>query len=431
MPLIPVESVYVGERLRELDENNIKTIMATARRVGILQPIIVGRQTVLIDGVPKYPLDDGANRHEAVRRLGHKEIWAEFSDDPDPKTRKLREFIHNYARAGFDDARRNAIINEFHWEWVRTDRNWTQEKTGALFNLTQSAIAHILFTEKVAERHPEVAAIKEPTKRLRAARRIVRREEAAKGRSIPLDDESPIKCGDFLQIAPIYNGVKADFLHVDFPYGINSHNSGQAPSGYHDTPDIQRQLWQCLREHLNRLCAPDAHIMFWFAIEQYTETRRYLEELGFTVNPKPLVWVKKRDDDEVIGGTGITPNSNYDPRHIYETAFFGRRGHARIIQPKDDVSVSRATHDRHQHEKPVPVLLHFFEMVVDKRIVVLDPTCGSGTSLIAAHRLGAAHVIGFEKDTGFAFDAQEALQAAITPPQPNGARVPILEELEL
>jgi site-specific DNA-methyltransferase (adenine-specific) len=61
-------------------------------------------------------------------------------------------------------------------------------------------------------------------------------------------------------------------------------------------------------------------------------------------------------------------------------------------------------------EKPEPMLRHFFGMLVDENTVMLDPTCGSGSSLRAAESLGAKHVLGLELNPEFAALAREALK---------------------
>jgi site-specific DNA-methyltransferase (adenine-specific) len=50
----------------------------------------------------------------------------------------------------------------------------------------------------------------------------------------------------------------------------------------------------------------------------------------------------------------------------------------------------------HRSQKPLPVVSHFLSMFVDKHSRVLDPTCGSGTSIIAAKQLGAKAILGLE-----------------------------------
>jgi DNA modification methylase len=62
--------------------------------------------------------------------------------------------------------------------------------------------------------------------------------------------------------------------------------------------------------------------------------------------------------------------------------------------------------------KPEPMLKHFFEMFVDESTIFLDPTCGSGSSVRAAESLGAAHVLGLERDPEFHESASRALRSA-------------------
>lgn len=85
-------------------------------------------------------------------------------------------------------------------------------------------------------------------------------------------------------------------------------------------------------------------------------------------------------------------------RRTYETAFLLTFGDRKIVKGADlSFSFSRINTE-HRSQKPVEVLAHFFSMFVDETSRVLDPTCGSGTSLITAKRLGAAKVLGLERD---------------------------------
>jgi len=62
--------------------------------------------------------------------------------------------------------------------------------------------------------------------------------------------------------------------------------------------------------------------------------------------------------------------------------------------------------------KPEPVLRHFFRMFCDSTTLMLDPTCGSGTSLRAAESIGVGHVLGLEIDPEFAKKAELSLESA-------------------
>jgi DNA modification methylase len=63
----------------------------------------------------------------------------------------------------------------------------------------------------------------------------------------------------------------------------------------------------------------------------------------------------------------------------------------------------------HMSEKPVPMLQHFFRMIIDGSSRVLDPTCGSGSALRAALAAGAKTVLGLELNPEFATRAQVSL----------------------
>jgi len=103
---------------------------------------------------------------------------------------------------------------------------------------------------------------------------------------------------------------------------------------------------------------------------------------------------------------------------MFETAFFGSRGrrainpkytgtHNIVSAPSENIPGVFAT------VKPVAVLMHFFKPLIDPdNASVLDPTCGSGTALIAAEALGAKHVLGLEIDPGTAADARNKLLLA-------------------
>ncbi|MCP5015672.1 MAG: site-specific DNA-methyltransferase, partial [Ketobacter sp.] len=59
-------------------------------------------------------------------------------------------------------------------------------------------------------------------------------------------------------------------------------------------------------------------------------------------------------------------------------------------------------------EKPRTMLRHFFEMVVDENTTMLDPTCGSANAVRVAREMGAAKVLGIEREKEFYQLAKEA-----------------------
>jgi hypothetical protein len=213
---------------------------------------------------------------------------------------------------------------------------------------------------------------------------------------------------DFLTWFPDYDGPKFNFIHCDFPYGVGMHKSdqgaGQAFGTYADDPKVYWRLLDGLAKAMENVVADSAHLMFWFSMDYYYETKGILEGMGWKVNPFPLIWFK-------ADNTGIIPDASRGPRRVYETALFASRGDRLLTQRGATGNVFAGPgrgKSIHMNEKPVPMLRHFMGMFVDDYSLVLDPTAGSGNALKAAEALSANHVLGLERDEEFFNRACEA-----------------------
>ena len=217
---------------------------------------------------------------------------------------------------------------------------------------------------------------------------------------------APIVTSDFATWALDYTGPQFNFVHCDFPYGINHHNASALSTPkdrkrYADSKDVFTGLCNVLHEYFDILVAPDAQMIFWFSMIHYTETLNFLRRLpGCLVDESPLIWTRNR---------GILPRANSGPRHNYETAFFVTRGRRKVVQAVSNVFEFSSTEEKATHAsvKPLSMLKHFFRMCVDDTTRMLDPTCGSGTSVRASDILGAQSSIGIEIDPDFAQAARE------------------------
>ena len=109
---------------------------------------------------------------------------------------------------------------------------------------------------------------------------------------------------------------------------------------------------------------------------------------------RSLIWLKSDN-------AGLLPDHSRGPRRIYETAFLGSRGDRKLVQAVSNGVSAPTTKLIHMSEKPLPVLRHFFRMVVDEYSNVLDPTAGSAGAIKAAANMGAASALGLEKSTEF------------------------------
>lgn len=99
-------------------------------------------------------------------------------------------------------------------------------------------------------------------------------------------------------------------------------------------------------------------------------------------------------------------------RYQHEQAYLLAKGNpAQPEQPIGDILEMRYTgNSLHPTQKPVSALLPLIESFSCERDVVLDPFCGSGSTLVAARQRGR-HFIGLELDPTYHALAAQRIQA--------------------
>jgi ParB family chromosome partitioning protein len=413
--MIPVNQVIVGDRVRK-KTTNIPKVADSIRRLGLIHPIVVDLNDLLAVG---------AGRLEAIKLLGWTHIPAQRLEDLDPKTRMKIELEENIKRQDDltwqEEAESVMALHEIYKS--ENPDGWTQQQTAEELGMEQPQVSQFIkqvewrrkgFTE--AWVLPEFSAA-----RNRLDNHTQRRAQEAsqkmdevfaelfEGKVTTPKPARSVHHGDFHEWAPVYTGSKFNFIHCDFPYGIDTDKRQQgnvnAVLGGYD--DIEETYWRLLRtlcDNLDRICAKEAHIMFWFSMKRYAETLDFLRKNSdFVMNPIPLIWYK--DDKK-----GLLPDPLRGPRQIYEAALFGSRGDRKIVKSIANLVPSPTVRSFHPTVKPEPVLRDFFRMFVDGTTTMLDPCCGSGTALQAAKALGAKYVFGVELDKDFAEQANHELE---------------------
>lgn len=217
---------------------------------------------------------------------------------------------------------------------------------------------------------------------------------------------------DFLRWAPLYTGEKFNLLHCDFPYGVGYGTGPQSrgseeEAAYEDTPEIYWSLMTGLCGNLDRFLSISAHVLFWTSASHgnMAKTLAFFQREAPSLSwyRFPLIWAKSNN-------SGVASDPRQGPRHTYEVALLGTRGSRNIVKVKADLYSAPSDPTLHPSTKPVPMLKHFFEMLVDEHTQLLDPTCGSGASLRAAEALGAKRVLGLEVNPKWAEPARTALR---------------------
>lgn len=396
-----IENISVdraGRQRQESADFDVSDLIHSFRTIGLLNPIIIERGG---------NLRAGERRLTAAKQLGWTHIDVRFVEDLDATELHLLELDENLRRKNLTWQDECRAVQEYHRLRGELTPGWTASQTADALGLSGNTISNYLDVarelsagnEKVvaADKFSQARTI---TEKVNARRRAATVERALVEASAPRT--APIVCADFHEWAADYRGEPFNFLHCDFPYGVNMTDTSQGAAyavhgTYADSANVYWELLETLKEHQSKLIASSAHIMFWFSMDFYQDTKDFLEKaLGFVVNPFPLIWHKS---DNV----GMMPDVKRQGRRIYETAFFGARGDRFIIDAVSNL-FSHPARDKeiHMSEKPLPMLRHFLRMFCDEYTTCLDPTCGSGNALRAASQLGARVVLGLERDAEFA-----------------------------
>lgn len=406
---IPIDSVWVDRATRQRREvSGVEELAASIARTGFLiHPITIRRSGELVAG---------ERRLMACRSLGWTAIEVQFLEDLDELSLHLVELEENLARINLTWQDECAAIEKYHTLQKTADPSWTAAKTADALGVTEQSVGQkLLVAKELATGGNKLLAEadKFSTARNIATRASERRRAATIDQvfesSAPKEEKPavPLLNEDFNDwLARYSDPLRFNLIHCDFPYGVGMHRSDQGSGKefdtYIDTRDVYFALLDSLAHGMDRVVAPSAHLIFWFSMDYYGDTVDRLTKMGWRVNPFPLIWHKS---DNI----GILPDANRGPRRIYETALFASRGDRLIVRAVSNV-VSFPGRDKeiHMNEKPVEMLSKFLEMVCDENSFVLDPTAGSANALKAAQRLGAAKVLGLERDPEFYRRAVEA-----------------------
>jgi len=406
---------------REL--KNIPELALSISSVGLINPIVVDENGVLIAG---------ERRLEAVKSLGWDSVSVTVFTDLTPAQQQLIELEENVKRDELPWRDHCAATARYHKLRLAEDPDWSQTMSAEALGISRQHIFNLLSVQEALESGDELVA---KADRFSTAKGILDRkrqritteneqtadeligsmispsslpamgEAEPEGISVSNAGTLAASLGFTLLNTSFLDWVLTppdrpyNFIHCDFPYGVGVDTKGYSASKslgtYEDTPDVYWDLITGLSLAMdNGVVAKSAHLMFWFSMDYYTETKARLEEMGWNVNPFPLYW--HRSDN-----SGIMPDPKRGPRRVVETAFLASRGDRFVVQPVSNFFAYPNEKLVHTSEKPQTILSHFFRMFVDGSTRMLDPTMGSGNAVRVAFEMGAAVATGLEMDGDF------------------------------
>lgn len=452
---LPLSKIFIDRNERQRQRKlNTDGLRESIRLRGVINPVIVER---FADENGRHRLTAGERRCLASTELGLPDIPVRFADELSISESMILELEENVKRADLEWQDEAKAVLKIHLIYKELDPTWTQDKTAEAMGFSKGDISLRLTVASQIDSNERAQA----AGGMREAYNIITRSEVRKsavemdrllyesplvlpgmeeetpvstpvaivaGEAIaPAPPEAPpppvydfrvdgnpaknILLESFHLWAPKYEGPAFNFIHCDFPYGINVFEGPQAGGHRHLSYDDSREqhfkLLETLLVHFDRLASTSCHVMYWFSIQHYDQIRRMVAELApsLTIWPHPLIWYKSDN-------TGIASDPRRGPRHVYETALLMYRGDRPTVRVVSDCYGCPTDHEFHIHTKPEPMLRYFFGMLVDEHSIVLDPTCGSGSSIRAAESLGAGRVVGMDVDEAIVGQARMALRQA-------------------
>jgi adenine-specific DNA-methyltransferase len=196
---------------------------------------------------------------------------------------------------------------------------------------------------------------------------------------VPVDT---IGRGDCVEVMRQMASASVDFILTDPPYLVNY----RSRDGRALTNDVDGRWLKPAFAEAHRVLRPDRFCVCFYGWSKADKFIAAWREAGFQIVGH-LVFRKS-----YASATRFL-------RYQHEQAYLLAKGAPRRPErPISDVLEMRYTGNAiHPTQKPVSALLPLIESFSSEGDLVLDPFCGSGSTLVAAHRLGR-RFIGIELD---------------------------------
>ena len=306
------------------------------------------------------------------------------------------------ALADIHNLRRAANVGQ---TFTETAKEIAAKGGGASVDWTRTAIREaVLVSEHLA--NPAIAN----ARNFREAHALVLKQENERANAIlaqrrlatmPAKPDVELRNGDLEEVLPKLDGDTFDLIIADPPYGIDASGGGFRSRtvhhhNYQDDEATARRLAQAILTEGFRLTKFRANIFLFTDVKHWDWLQRIAAQIGWTPFRRPLIWGKS--DSE-----GLAPWGAQGPRITTEFIFFATKGEKGLLaSPIDYLRVNRVPrHERiHAAEKPVELICKLLECATLPGDRVLDPCCGSGSTLVACREM-SRRALGIEKDPDY------------------------------
>lgn len=436
MPFCSPDKIIVPTgrfRTAEVTDEHVKDIAGSIKEVGQLQPILVSTGMELIDGL---------NRLRACQLL-EREVWWEDEETGrlilnNPLQRRVAELQANTKRREFSPiqlslaiAEIDKLMRELHGESAGGPNKgtWSQEETAKKMGYkshgtisTALAVAKAVETGKLPtlERAKTMAEARKMVRdvvRIEAAKELARRQaESSNDTEIP----DPLKffgnriiLGDCItKMKDLQPGICSMFI-TDPPWKIGAdqkvNREGRAlqlaQGSYDDSSDAILPMLSALIKEMYRVGKPDCWVVMFCGIKHWYWLFQQFKDSGFSVYEKPLVWTRILSDGSIYNSKSPAPSKW--PASVTDFMVLAKKGDPNLAQlNKGDAflhPIAQPSQRIHQAQKPVGLMQEIISRFYfdGTSPLLIDPFAGSGSTLVAARRVGIKNYLGYELDPEF------------------------------
>jgi site-specific DNA-methyltransferase (adenine-specific) len=424
--LIPLEKIEVRKRQRTaMDRTKLNELKESITSVGLLHPPVLWEDA----NSGTWVLSVGERRLTAMRELhAEKRLFrhgnnavplghipaTRLDDQLDVIGRFEAEFDENTRRDDFTWQDKTRALADLHT--MRQSQNPKQTNVDTAKELVQRGASKSVNTARASvqeavliAKHLDNEKISKARNSAEAAGLIYKMEEeritaALVKRSfaqLPSTASINLRNGDMTKIMDGLDSDMADLILIDPPYGLGASSGGFRGRtvhhhNYEDTPENAKKIAKTALVEGFRICKTRANIFMFCDIELFDWLKSTAANMGWSPFRRPLIWQKSESE-------GMAPWGGSGPRITTEFIFFATKGQRGLnASPIDVFNVKRVPRSERIHaaEKPVELLRTLIQCSTLPNDFVLDPCCGSGSTLVAAKEL-KRQALGIELDLDY------------------------------
>jgi|SRR5215471_7826469 len=426
--IIPITSIEIrGRQRKDIAPGPLNDLMESILKVGLLHPPVCWFDK----DTSKWVLSVGERRIRAIQKIntmtpvpafhcgtrvvipGHIAIQP-LGDYLDEIGRFEAELDENIRREDISWQDRCKALSDLHEMRLKLNPTHTASDTGREIAQKGAAkseaagreqlrvariISEHLHDEKIsgARNAEEALQLIYKAEEEKAVAALVKRRLSDGASNLSLS----IVLGNLLVEMPKLTAETIDLVICDPPYGIQASGQGFRSRtihhhNYEDDPETAKNLAKIILREGFRAGKPRANLFMFCDIDLFPYLRDQAAAFGWVPFRRPLIWQKS--DSE-----GLAPWGGQGPRITTEFIFYATKGQRGLnASPIDVFRVNRVprTERLHAAEKPVELLQRLIECSTLPGDMVLDPCCGSGSTLVACRESKRAG-IGIELDPTF------------------------------